>query len=203
MTPVPHNNPQSHFIDLQELGSKLLTPRPIVRDKDGYLAHPDLPVFDESVRIDLFLAAFGIEPAFVSMEFDCPDDPRVEAFFEHDTSFAWWNPTPPEGEGWLLLEIYVTEDGPAAMFIRENIAPPPVSRRAQRAAEAAALAAEFEARDKARAGWRVAPVDNPQDEEQMLLARASWEVYDRMQAGDDANGTGGWFYTGKEATEVA
>jgi hypothetical protein len=49
----------------------------------------------------------------------------------------------------------------------------------------------------------VAPVDNPQDEEQMLLARASWEVYDRMQAGDDANGTGGWFYTGKEATEVA
>jgi hypothetical protein len=30
-----------------------------------------------------------------------------------------WSPAPPAGEGWLLLEIYDTEDGPYAMFGRD------------------------------------------------------------------------------------
>jgi hypothetical protein len=31
-----------------------------------------------------------------------------------------WQPTPPEGEGWFLLTVYDTEDGPYACFARPS-----------------------------------------------------------------------------------
>lgn len=117
--------------DLQELKQRLLAPREIVREEGGYLYHPELPVLDESVRIDEFLATFGIESEFVSMEVDCPNDPRVDAYFEDDLDCSWWNPTPPDGEDWQLAEIYGTEDGVYAMFLRSKPLPVKVSRRRQ------------------------------------------------------------------------
>jgi len=108
-------------IDLQGLREKLLAPRNVARDANGWLTHPDYPVCDEGTRADKFLEAFGIETAFIPMELDSPDlyDRRCE---EGLTNCSDWTPTPPKGGGWLILEIYDTEDGPFAMFGRDAYA---------------------------------------------------------------------------------
>jgi hypothetical protein len=105
-------------LNLEGLREKLLAPREIVRDKEGWLWHPDYPVCDEGTHAGKFLEAFGIEPAFVSMESDDPEG--AERYFEAgEPDCSYWTPTPPDGDGWLLLEIYDTEDGPYALFGRD------------------------------------------------------------------------------------
>ncbi|TDA45567.1 hypothetical protein [Burkholderia pyrrocinia] len=106
--------------NLEGLRRALLAPRAIVRDENGWLTHPAFPACDEDVRADRFLAAFGIESAFVSME----SEVDIDAFDRHlesgDFNCGWWNPTMPAGEGWQLLEIYDTDAGPYALFAREK-----------------------------------------------------------------------------------
>jgi hypothetical protein len=110
--------PKPDFVILEGLREKLLAPREIVRDEDGWLVHPDYPICDEDVRADKFLEAFGIESSFVAMDGDA-DQAFVDRYFEDDESNCTpWTPTPPEGDGWVLLEIYPTEDGPYALFAR-------------------------------------------------------------------------------------
>ncbi|WP_318826142.1 hypothetical protein [Burkholderia thailandensis] len=106
------------FVSLEGLRAKLLAPREIKRDDQGWLTHPALPLCDEDVRVDRFFKAFGIESAFVSMESDV-DAESYEQYHERaDADCSAWTPTPPDGEGWALLEIYDTEDGPHALFAR-------------------------------------------------------------------------------------
>lgn len=106
-------------INLEGLRKKLLTPRQIVRDEDGYLTHSDFPICDEGTHAGKFLDAFGIDAEFVAMESD--DPAAAERYFEAgEAHCSYWTPTPPDGEGWLLLEIYETEDGPCALFGRDR-----------------------------------------------------------------------------------
>ena len=109
-------------VDLQGLREKLLAPREIVRDEDGWLTHPDFPICDEDVHAGKLLEAIRIESAFVSME----DDVSAEAYEEYHESespyCSSWTPTPPTGNGWVLIEIYDTEDGPYALFGRDAYA---------------------------------------------------------------------------------
>lgn len=120
-------------INLEGLAAKLLAPRAIVRDEEGYLVHPDLPAADEGTRYDLLLEAFGLETAFVSMETDCKDEALLDRYFgDGDSDCSGWTPTPPAGDGWTLLEIYPTEDGPYAMFARRKPAQRPLTRRQRR-----------------------------------------------------------------------
>ncbi|WP_240049383.1 hypothetical protein [Burkholderia thailandensis] len=108
------------FVSLEGLRAKLLAPREIQRDDQGWLTHPALPLCDEDVRVDRLLEAFGIESAFVSMESDV-DAESYEQYHEHaDADCSAWTPTPPDGDGWVLLEIYDTEDGPYAQYAREK-----------------------------------------------------------------------------------
>jgi hypothetical protein len=106
------------FVNLEGLRAKLLAPRETFRDDHGWLAHPDVPVCDEGTRVDKFLEAFGIETRFRSMESDLPD--LHERWCDEGLDdCSEWTPTRPEGDGWLLFEIYDTEDGPYAMFGRD------------------------------------------------------------------------------------
>lgn len=108
------------FVSLEGLRAKLLAPREIQRDEQGWLTHPALPLCDEDVCVDKFLDAFGIESAFVSMEPDV-DAESYEKYHERDDADCRaWTPTPPDGDGWVLLEIYDTEDGPYALYVREK-----------------------------------------------------------------------------------
>jgi len=107
--------------DLQGLAERLLAPREIERDNDGWLTHPAMPVCDEGVRYDELLAAFGIETRFVDMESDVSAEEFDRLVESNDSAFPDWNPSPPEGEGWRLLEIFDTENGPYALFARKEV----------------------------------------------------------------------------------
>ncbi|MHA6885690.1 hypothetical protein [Ralstonia pseudosolanacearum] len=109
--PAPH-------VDLQGLHDALLAPRKILRDAEGWLTHPALPAVDEDVNCRQLLAAFGIETFMRDMEADA-DDAIVKRYFtDGHPGCSDWTPTPPEGDGWRLLEIFDTEDGPHALFGR-------------------------------------------------------------------------------------
>jgi len=110
---------EPRFVNLEGLRTKLLAPRVIVRDEDGYLTHPDFPICDEGTHAGKFLDAFGIEAKFVAMESD--DPAAADRYFEAgEAHCSYWMPTAPEGDGWLLLEIYETEDGPCALYGRDR-----------------------------------------------------------------------------------
>lgn len=107
-----------HLYDLQGIREAILAPREIVRGDHGELTHYSIPVCDEDVRYDLLLGALGIETTFVFLESDNPElaDQMGEA---EDGDFSAWTPTTPQGEGWVLLEMYDTENGPYALFGRQ------------------------------------------------------------------------------------
>lgn len=108
------------MVDLEGLAESLLAPRDMTRESNGALYHPAFPVLDEDVSNVLFLAAFGLECDFVDMESD------ARHLFDHDGdgehNMAAWEPTPPASD-WVLLEIFDTEDGPSAMFVRRQSPP--------------------------------------------------------------------------------
>jgi hypothetical protein len=104
-------------VDLDSIRKDLMRPTN-PRDADGFCIHPALPSFPEGTDLDLVLRGLGFRAAFVSMETDCADQALVEKVFDEGTSCLAWEPTPPQGDGWNLLEIYDTEEGPHALFVR-------------------------------------------------------------------------------------
>ncbi|MDW9227041.1 hypothetical protein C7S15_1608 [Burkholderia cepacia] len=119
--------PAAAPIDLQGLRRSILTSREIVRDQDGMLSHPAVPYLDEDVNYETFFAAFGIEAAFIHMEDDVDCDTYDRYFASNSPDCSMWTPSSPQGDGWMLLEIYDTEDGPVALYARPF--PPKQSRR--------------------------------------------------------------------------
>ncbi|MGC5886325.1 hypothetical protein [Ralstonia pseudosolanacearum] len=119
---VPH-------ADLQGLRDTLLAPRKILRDEEGWLTHPAMPAVDEDVPYDRLLAAFGIETFVRDMETDADEATAKRYFDDGHPDCSAWTPTPPEGEGWRLLEIFDSEIGPYALFARAAQTEP--SRRRQ------------------------------------------------------------------------
>ena len=104
---------------LQDLRMRLLSAPPLERDSNGMCMHAAVPATDEDVNMGMLLAAHGIATKFLSMETDAPA--LADAYFESgNPDCSAWMPTQPEGEGWRLLGIYDTEDGPHAMFGRED-----------------------------------------------------------------------------------
>jgi hypothetical protein len=105
--------------NLTGLRDLLLTPQAAMRDQHGWLSHLYMPVCDEDVSYKGLLSAFGIETTFISMESDDPD--MYEAYSESESNdCSAWTPTVPEGPDWILLEIFDTEDGPMALFGRQQ-----------------------------------------------------------------------------------
>ncbi|WP_156429864.1 hypothetical protein [Burkholderia sp. FL-7-2-10-S1-D7] len=105
---------------LEGLRRAVLTPRAFVRDEYGMLTHPAIPALDEDVNYHTFFAAFGIESTFVCMETDVDCDAYERYVESNDPNCSFWTPSTPAGDGWLLLEIYDTEDGPVALYVREK-----------------------------------------------------------------------------------
>ncbi|KVC45176.1 hypothetical protein [Burkholderia diffusa] len=116
----PGEQPTATPADLEGLRRAILAPRAIARDEDGMLSHPAVPYLDEDVNYETFFAAFGIESAFVCMEADVDGDAYDRYVESNDPNCSMWTPSAPAGDGWLLLEIYDTEDGPVALFVREK-----------------------------------------------------------------------------------
>ncbi len=95
-------------------------PAPVTRDDQGFWFHPDLPLYEEGEQPDetwtAFCARTGIESRIRLAEDDLDDDVLERICSEGDCSE--WEPTPPEGDGWYLIAINDTDDGPIAGWAR-------------------------------------------------------------------------------------
>lgn len=94
------------------------------RDEYGFCFHSALNKSEEE-DITKIPEAEGMEFRFVSFESDASDELQdlyqgnagLESEGWQDAVLAW-NPLPPKGDGWFLLAIYDTDDGPYACFTR-------------------------------------------------------------------------------------
>lgn len=165
--------------DLQGLRRSILTSREIVRDQDGMLSHPAVPYLDEDVNYETFFAAFGIEATFIHMEDDVDCDTYDRYFASNSPDCCTWTPSSPQGDGWMLLEIYDTEDGPVALYVREK-KPESMRERWKREKRESDAAAPSPADERAASWYCCDPVQicSAQCDSCAKQARAATEIAD-------------------------
>lgn len=91
------------------------------RDRDGYWTHPDVPGIETSEQFNVWQAEQGFQCSVVMLESDDgegSEDAQKRYFEDGDTDILCWQPSKPEGEGWFIVSIHDTEDGPACLWIR-------------------------------------------------------------------------------------
>lgn len=96
----------------------MFQPEIVSRDKYGYWLHSVVAESLEDVPIPCLPQAADMEFSFVSFDTDAPELFQKRYFEEGNPGVTEWTPTTPEGDGWFLLGIYDTEDGPYACFTR-------------------------------------------------------------------------------------
>ena len=93
-------------------------------DEIGFFMHPDVPGADEGDDIATMIRDMGFEFCLVDFDSDGDEDDVHAWWFDGLTNedmkscMNRWNPTPPDGEGWILVSKHDTEDGPHALFVR-------------------------------------------------------------------------------------
>ncbi|WP_448677313.1 hypothetical protein [Delftia acidovorans] len=97
--------------------ARMLDGRAPERDEMGFGNHPELPSLDEGMMPRSFFAALGLELAHTSAEYQLDGD--VLGAMSEAVNWTDWLPTPPHGDGWKLVSIFDTEDGPVAWWLRE------------------------------------------------------------------------------------
>jgi len=97
----------------------LIQPAVVKRDASGAWSHPGMPMFDEgdAHKYHAWIEQQGLE---VQYDYLDQDDDAGEAHAEcaECGHFTTWNPAPPKGEGWFMLAIDDTEDGPTVWWAR-------------------------------------------------------------------------------------
>lgn len=92
----------------------MIKPMTVEQNKDGIWVHPD------------FQALFGDRDAIPTEELEAWERTNgleiAEAVSLEEDGFnlADWELEPPEGEGWFLLAINDTEDGPIQVWARQK-----------------------------------------------------------------------------------
>lgn len=101
---------------------QLIQPVEPVRDECGHWWHPGIPDFDEDM--DAYAAWLNeqqLTTSTVWLESEDVDHPAYVSYFDNgDGDISTWQPAAPPGEGWFLLGIFDTEDGPAATFVKRE-----------------------------------------------------------------------------------
>lgn len=100
---------------------QLIQPATVQRDEKGYWNHPDLPQFEEGehAKFEAWQEAQGLEITVRSLDSENDDHPVYVAYFEEgENTCAAWEPPKPRGDGWFVLAIDETEDGPQCWWAR-------------------------------------------------------------------------------------
>ncbi|MFP1862298.1 hypothetical protein [Lonsdalea quercina] len=101
-----------------------ITPISVERDENGYWTHPGYTsYFDDREYIPEgefyhVLKEIGIEADVTYLEYD-DESPVQRRYFEgSDPDVHDWEPPKPCGDGWFIVSIHDTEDGPACVWMR-------------------------------------------------------------------------------------
>ena len=99
--------------------AKLIEAADVQRDANGYWYHPDLPPFGDGdgEKARAWLSEQRLEEQAVWLESD-DASPAYHAYWEREEPPVTWEPAPPAGDGWFLLCLGETEDGPVATYVR-------------------------------------------------------------------------------------
>lgn len=95
----------------------------VYRDEDGFWLHPQFPEFpgyEEDVPGEVWrewLASQGLRSARIDFEYDAPEELANRWFEDGIANCSEWAPTKPDGDGWFLLGIWDTEDGPLCYWV--------------------------------------------------------------------------------------
>lgn len=107
---------------------KLIEPVPIDRDANGYFTHPESPGWDADTAqeaVKSWLKVQGLELRIVLFESDAPQEPKDRWLEENAIDCSTWEPTIPEGDGWFVLSIHDTDNGPVCLWVRRLEPPKP------------------------------------------------------------------------------
>jgi hypothetical protein len=100
----------------------LIQPVEVKRDENGYWSHPGIPDFDEDyAAYKAWLTDQRLEICFENLEGEDDSHPAYQNYFENENpNISSWNPSWPDGEGWFVLSIHDTEDGPYYVWARRK-----------------------------------------------------------------------------------
>lgn len=99
-----------------------MTPKPVVRDKNGYWTHPECATFFKIADFSEFKKWLNenMLQSNVCMlqDYDHPANDRYQA---GNPNISDWNPPMPAGDSWFIGSIHDTEDGPVCIWLRSKI----------------------------------------------------------------------------------
>jgi hypothetical protein len=103
----------------------LIQPAPVERDAEGWWSHPGIPDFDEDhAAYKAWLEAQGLDIKYTLLDDEDDEHPVRQSYFDNeDTGVSAWEVAPPRGEGWFVLSIHDTEDGPVWVWARRVAIP--------------------------------------------------------------------------------
>lgn len=134
--------------------ARMLDGRALERDAQGFGEHPDLPALDEGMHPLKFFESLGLQLTghYAQDELDMHAyDTMSGSCDPNGCNFNAWTPSRPDGDGWCLVSIHDTEDGPVAWWLRQT-PHGAIVRTARRSWERDNLTTE-ECREYLRDGW--------------------------------------------------
>lgn len=97
------------------------------RDENGYVYHPDWNLIFDGVGIDdegevaaEYIRSLGYEFKNVDFADDATEELVDAYYFQDSVNISAWEPSGLNGNGWMLLGIYDSEDGPVACYVRKK-----------------------------------------------------------------------------------
>ncbi len=97
-----------------------IQPMEVQRDSLGYWVHPDLPQIETNEQFDNWISAQGLQYSIHCLDGDdgIGAEDALARYEAGDLDILAWQPSKPEGEGWFIVSIYDTEDGPVCLWVR-------------------------------------------------------------------------------------
>ncbi|MFP1844425.1 hypothetical protein ACLEDU_02460 [Lonsdalea quercina] len=103
-----------------------ITPALVERDENGYWAHPKyIAWFKDSNPEDVDFVSWAesveMEVDYIELEIDVDFCSRAGKrwFSKGYEDISEWEPSMPAGEGWFIVSIHDTGDGPVCVWLRE------------------------------------------------------------------------------------
>lgn len=98
-----------------------IQPMEVQRDNDGWWTHPDMPEVETSEQFNAWQEQQGFQLCIVMLDGDNGEGSEevYKTYFDGAVAdCSAWQPSKPDGDGWFIVSIHDTEDGPACIWIR-------------------------------------------------------------------------------------